>query len=348
MRNLILGAIALLLALPVSAQTVLPPGTYTVPEPTVIEVPVEVIREVIVEVQVPGPSACYRESAEVLVGGSIFRRTYSIGWLGEFEPIACPGAPAPAPEPGPDPTPDPTPQPPPASGALFRETWETFPTGSASWNPSNPQNGYNWSETWGEVRAAPGGGKAWRMDKPASSSPGQRSNNANIRIEGPGLTEFWFDYTIRIPDNYAHTFAGNNKWVEFFNTGNRDAHLVAPNTWNRSDGGSSLSIASMIGGVDQSHIGVTDSWITPADRGKWVRMRFHVRLGTPGQSNGTMRIWKNDSLVFDRSNLKINGTTASNNPIGAFQIMGWDNSGWPSLTEFFVDNVALYGQNPGW
>jgi len=91
-----------------------------------------------------------------------------------------------------------------------------------------------------------------------------------------------------------------------------------------------------------------DDFITLPERGTWMRMRYYVRLGTPGGSDTHMKIWKNGVLVFDRDELPYNAERAGENWIGVWQIMGWDNSGWPAQITWYVDEVRLYDIDPGW
>ncbi len=165
------------------------------------------------------------------------------------------------------------------------------------------------------------------------------------------LQEFWFEYQIRIPDNYDHTCGSptNNKWAEFFYTPNRDGLLIAPGTRRNvaNDGGARLKVAVNFW-RSFGERRVTDSWITLSDRGSYVRNRYYVKLGTPGLEDGHLKIWKNDTQVYDNDAMHFNGTTEANNWIGVFQIMGWNNCEFPEQITWYVDEVMLYATDPGW
>jgi uncharacterized protein YjdB len=245
------------------------------------------------------------------------------------------------------------PPPPPPQGVLFSDGFETG-------DFSHTQNGYSWGQVSGSpdsksVDGAPvlSGDWASRFRQTSACNTGQnRYIQLQANTSAQFLTEFWFEYSIRIPDNYDHSCPGvstNNKWAEFFNKLDRDATGIFPLTRKNAaeDGGSRLTVAvnSWRGTGEQS---ATDSWITLADRGSYVRYRYYVRLGTIGQNNGAMKIWKNNTLVFESTSMNISGSQAQYHSIGVWQIMGYDNSGWPAAITWFVDDVALYGSNPGW
>lgn len=44
--------------------------------------------------------------------------------------------------------------------------------------------------------------------------------------------------------------------------------------------------------------------------GQWDKLKMFVRLNTPGSSNGIIRLWVNDQLTVDYSNVNIRGGTA--------------------------------------
>ncbi|MGE3510594.1 MAG: heparin lyase I family protein, partial [Vicinamibacterales bacterium] len=43
---------------------------------------------------------------------------------------------------------------------------------------------------------------------------------------------------------------------------------------------------------------------------QWDKLKLHVRLNTPGQSNGIVRLWVNDQLKLDRTNVNIRAGTS--------------------------------------
>ena len=232
-----------------------------------------------------------------------------------------------------------------------------FYDGFESGDNSKEMNGYRWVSTWGTPESASGDGAPvlegeWSHRFRQLNDCGN-SRNTHIRIEGESpdqhLDEFWFEYAIRIPDNYAHTCQGNNKWAEFFHPDSRGTTLVAPNTRRNDarDGGSRLVTYTQITDNSQSLSG-SDAFVTTSDRGNWVRYRFYARRGTIGNADGALVIWKNGVKMYESQSLDISSPTEALNSFGAWQIMGWDNSGWPETITWYVDEVRLYADNPGW
>jgi hypothetical protein len=267
--------------------------------------------------------------------------------------------PSPEPEPTDPGVPSEPRTPPPPSGNGTPVFYDGFESG----NNSKSQNGYRWNETSGspDHRVADGAPVAYG-DYAHRFRQGNTSENRLIRIQGPGLTELWFEYWIRIPDNYSHTGTGsvNNKWVELFNdkrhegdTGNMLVALqTRPNAAN--DGGSRLRYTASGGkgtGGLTSEVTVTDDWITLADRGQWVRYGYRLRLSSaPNVNDGVFEAWKNGRMVGSLTNLPIYSIDAGNylHEIINFQIMGWNNGTFSETMTWYVDEVKLYNQNPGW
>ncbi len=232
--------------------------------------------------------------------------------------------------------------------------YDGFEDGTGSY--SHSENGYSWANTSGSPDSESGDGAPvfagdWTGRFRQDSS--QRNRMLQLKAGSPAewLQEFWFEYQIRIPDNYDHTCGTptNNKWAEFFYTPNRDGLLIAPGTRMNAaqDGGSRLRVA-VNSWRSFGERNVTDSWITLADRGSYVRNRYYVKLGTPGLEDGHIKIWKNETRVYDNNAMHFNGTTEANNWIGVFQIMGFNNCRFPERITWYVDEVKLFNQDPGW
>jgi hypothetical protein len=284
----------------------------------------------------------------------------------------------PDPEPDPedppeeDPEPDPEPEDPeedPDVGA------PAFYDGFESGDLSHEENGFR----WGSVAGQP-----WHRDH--EQNPDSPQNNVGIdapvyrgdwalhirmvkdrqqnqyaQLRGPKLQEFWFEYRIRIPvadpnlnlkGTYDHTPRDgphNNKWVEFFSS--RPDLLVwsemFPN--NAEDGGSRLTFNATGTHTSGSHSTATQQGVVvPNDLGRWVRFRYHVRLTTLDANTVETfyEIWRDGSYLG--SDTREIPTSEENHWIDRFQILGWNNHEWPELIRWFIDEVRIYTQNPGW
>jgi uncharacterized protein YjdB len=240
-----------------------------------------------------------------------------------------------------------------------------FYDGFESGDHAHSENGYSWGSTSGSPDhigdGAPVREGEWASRFRQLASCGNSTNRMlQLRADSRDqyLDEFWFEYWIWIPgpgapdgeDNeYDHSCDGNNKWAEFFHKEDRGSTLVAPNTLPNSsgDGGSSLRTFVQITGNNQALSG-GDDFVATSDRGKWVRYRYHLSRGTVGQSDGKLVIWKNDEKVYENLSADISSPSEDLNSFGVWQIMGWDNSGWPERITWYVDEVRLYDRNPGW
>ncbi len=49
---------------------------------------------------------------------------------------------------------------------------------------------------------------------------------------------------------------------------------------------------------------------SPVRLGQWDKLKVHVRLNTPGASNGTLRLWVNDTLKLEYNDVNIRFNTA--------------------------------------
>jgi uncharacterized protein YjdB len=240
--------------------------------------------------------------------------------------------------------------PPPPEGVLFHDGFE-------SGDYSHTENGYGWAEASGAPDQSGG------MEDSATPFEGSWSGrfrqntsaeNRLMAVGGPALDEYWFEYRIRVPTNYDHVdspSSDNNKWAEFFLESNRGATLVWSETERNSagDGGSRWRI-NWGADVNFSHTTATDNGIVlPGDAGGWMRVRYHIRIQNKGSGNANayIQIWKNNSKIFD-------GTSDTWSWQGEsmvhdiWQIMGYNNGEFSEPITWYVDDVRLYGQNPGW
>ncbi len=62
-------------------------------------------------------------------------------------------------------------------------------------------------------------------------------------------------------------------------------------------------------------------------RGRWYAIEYQVVLNTPGQSDGTVRLWVDGVKLAERSNLRIRGSLGSNVKLNTVKIGGWYSNG---------------------
>jgi hypothetical protein len=170
----------------------------------------------------------------------------------------------------------------------------------------------------------------------SSTGSGFRSLTRDLNLKGT------YDHT---PRDGPH----NNKWVEFFSS--RPDLLVwsemFPN--NAEDGGSRLTFNATGTHTSGSHSTATQQGVVvPNDLGRWVRFRYHVRLTTLDANTVETfyEIWRDGSYLG--SDTREIPTSEENHWIDRFQILGWNNHEWPELIRWFIDEVRIYTENPGW
>ncbi len=233
-----------------------------------------------------------------------------------------------------------------------------FYDGFESGDHSHSENGYSWSNVSGSPDSKSGDGAPvfagdWASRFRQDSS--QRNRMIQLKAKTPAeyLTEFWFEYQIRIPDNYDHACSErswNNKWTEFFAKNARNKLIIWSEMWKNSarDGGSRQTAIW----TTESHKTITDNGITLADRGEYHRWRYYLKITTLAETSIQVhyKIWKDDTKLFDRDDIVIDkdSMTSEFHNIGVFQIMGWNNCQFPEQITWYVDEVMLYATDPGW
>lgn len=179
-----------------------------------------------------------------------------------------------------------------------------------------------------------------------------------------GLDEVWVEYWIRIPDNFFHrnsTGSDNNK---FFKLERRDrrldltieynvqgtggdsykrrfqAHTDGVPTWNTTSYPDSTR-ANVNNFIDASGNG---PWM---NAGQWSQVRVYYRpASTCGVFDGNISMWIDGTLVRD-----VDGdycVTDGVNVLEGGYLMGWSNSGYTQVTDFYIDDFSVYSAWPGW
>lgn len=160
-------------------------------------------------------------------------------------------------------------------------------------------------------------------------------------------TEVWFEYMLRLPENFIHRNDAptNNKlfalWAEkYSNPGDVQAVFEYE---RKSDGDSRVRVVCMSGTgclKGQRHADMFE----PGMSGRWVRMRVHVKAGN---GDGIIELWRDSTLVYSIQNYQ-HYFSGGNNYWRHGYLMGWSNSGFSELTDFYIDDFKVYDKDPGW
>jgi len=242
------------------------------------------------------------------------------------------------------PAPAPVPPAPPSTGSPFFADDGTTLTGTGRWTEFNQVS-----------RVTFDGGPALRFRYRAN--PIGEDGWSELRLQltpdaASAPTEVWMEYEWHVPLNYQHRGGAptNNKfmtlWAETY-SGGRDAQFYL-SLERQSDTSSRLAIISIHG--DDPRRNTERGWfeasnfVTPADFGKWMKVRIHARIAR----DGGVRVWKNGQLFVQTGPYNMVSAGANLNYFRHGYLMGWSNSGFTQQTDFHIRNLEIFRVNPGW
>jgi hypothetical protein len=184
------------------------------------------------------------------------------------------------------------------------------------------------------------------------------------RFPSHPASEIWMEWYLYVPANYVHRGAvpANNKfWIVGYDD-------KMHNGWSEPGGWTvrmEINPESTQGNISRGRLvygnastGGSSSWdldqpspsgiIKTEDLGAWVRYGVHVRLATSqNAADGEINVWRNGLRVSHNIGVPLaSGSFAK--PINCFELMGWANSGFTEETVFYIDDIRIYGANPGW
>mgnify|MGYP000315487150 CR=1 FL=1 len=169
---------------------------------------------------------------------------------------------------------------------------------------------------------------------------------AELRFDlGALYKELWIQFNLYVPENYYHRDSpstDNNKVLRLWPNEYTDNEKIGLSAWKGSNGGSSMIADWSAQGRGIGPKGETySSFITPSDRGSWVKLKVHVIAASSSSTPGSIRVWKNDELVVD--NYQVMDSFYSGEP-HAYRygyLLGWSNSGFNETTSMYIDGIIF-------
>jgi hypothetical protein len=247
-----------------------------------------------------------------------------------------------------------------------------------------PQNGYQWNGSTPTVTVsnalAYSGSHSLRFDYGPDAETAADDSDAEQRFQlGAYLTEVWFEYMLYVPSNYFHRALLNlsDTWNNKFFTIWRDDYQglsdwrirveIEPNAANGQSPSSSLnrpsigttrarpvSTTSASGGsldVPTPQVSGVPDFIGPAapiKPGQWNQIRIHLKAASAlNAKNGVLEIWSNGLIAYRKTDGDFIGTAGTRELHNGY-LMGWANSGFTSLTTFYIDDFKIFPTNPNW
>lgn len=175
-----------------------------------------------------------------------------------------------------------------------------------------------------------------------------------------GRDEVWFQFDLRVPTNFSHQSQGagipSNSKVFYVWMDGYSQHGLGPTIgWEYWQGGGGVSrLAMNIGqhsaSLHTGHIQHFDFINANSDRGRWMTLRFHLKVGSgPLTPDGVVSMWRrwHGEAAFTRHHHKTDAVLG--NSFGGFQagyLMGWHNGLYTEEQDWLIDNFQVWGVEP--
>jgi hypothetical protein len=118
----------------------------------------------------------------------------------------------------------------------------------------------------------------------------------------------------------------------------------AVHSWLESDGVFALDV-SATNSTQANSVGWLSiarssfSFANPQNIGRWICFEMEVKLNTPGATDGLYRLWADDSLIAERTNVDLRGSTTDK--INEVMLDCYWNGGSPKAQSRYYDNFVV-------
>jgi hypothetical protein len=226
-----------------------------------------------------------------------------------------------------------------AAAVIFTDNFDTG-------NTAGPQNGASWQAPTSTVSVsnAVSSSPSYSLQFTYAGVASGEDGMAQATMTLPQRSQYWFQYKLYIPANYYHrtdTGPNNNKFLAVYAAPYQTPGFqINLSTEPDGSGGSNLEIHYYNNGHEQSPIPVTTSFISNADKGKWMQLLVQVKVpSSSGSNDGIVNVWKNGQQVANVTNLASWGSTS--NYISEAYFLGWADSGFTNTTLLYIDDLTV-------
>lgn len=257
---------------------------------------------------------------------------------------------------------------------IFEDDFEAYPLGSDI--AGEGANGFQWQgggvgggiEVTNEHSFSGTKSLVFRYPgEPDLSEDSSREKRFILAADGASSpSELWFEYMVRVPDNWEHRDpiggSGNkliSMWAERYNNSLGDAEITIE--WQRATTTRSflrqavVTDANRLADDQPSQQLIKGTIFDASMRGTWIRLRYHYRIGGTDAVNDPtiIDIWRDNTKICEaRRDYNMKGYPPENPPgLNYFRhgyLFGWSNSGFTEDTNFYVDDLKFWTQDPGW
>jgi hypothetical protein len=225
------------------------------------------------------------------------------------------------------------------------------------------QNGTRWSSTpWVDVTTSIGHAQSRHS---ARLRQGESTNWGEMRFEPlPNVPEVFIEFLLYQPSGTESPFVGpkvratrdgyNDKFFRLWGGADATQSPISygASTWGingvgnlgtefrRNDGTKMWGMGEGGTGFDGASnrfplIGAS------AYLGKWTRIRIHAKVASAANNDGIIKIWLDDSQVYNRTNLPSYSITGVSNFFSGGYLLGWSNTGFQAGQYMYIDDVVV-------
>lgn len=255
-----------------------------------------------------------------------------------------------------------------ADTSEVRAVTPVFSDGFESGDFSFSQNGYSWNPSQASVETShPTDGDVVNSGDHAAAirfGPNADGEDGFAFIQNDfveeDLKEIWVSYRLYIPSNYRHREQSSTQNNKFFIVwgdprSDKDAYMSVNLLRGNSDTDSNFRIVLDKGDEDIARTQeVVSPFITSNDLGEWHEFKAHLKVASGADTeDGVYQYWWDGSLLAENFSVDfyVDPDAVAEDPKNYFEhlrIWGWANSGYTEQTDFLVDEVMIFTEDPGW